>query len=229
MTAQSLSNEGLAFLAAHEGIVPAPYRDSVGVLTWGVGHTKAAGAPDPASLPLAMPANIDDALRRVLRTYRVDVMKYEAGVRRAFTRPLTQTQFDAAVSFHYNTGSIGRASWVKAFNSGDTAGAARGIMNWSKPKSIISRRKAERDLFAHGDYGAAKIAVFGTDGRGGVIWKPVRTLDRIGLLNLMHDASPPVRPDMGHIEPDTAPAVGLFASLAAVAALIGAFIWRKKK
>ncbi|WP_428141663.1 glycoside hydrolase family protein, partial [Bradyrhizobium sp.] len=34
-------------LISHEGIVLSRYKDSVGVWTIGVGHTKAAGNPDP--------------------------------------------------------------------------------------------------------------------------------------------------------------------------------------
>ena len=43
------SDAGIIALISHEGIVPGPYKDSKGILTYGVGHTKAAGAPDPGS------------------------------------------------------------------------------------------------------------------------------------------------------------------------------------
>ena len=39
--------------AEHEGIVPAPYRDSTGLWTYGIGHTAAAGAPGPSTRPSA--------------------------------------------------------------------------------------------------------------------------------------------------------------------------------
>ena len=45
-----LSDKGIVEIAEHEGIVPAPYRDSVGVVTFGVGHTAAAGVLDPAEM-----------------------------------------------------------------------------------------------------------------------------------------------------------------------------------
>ena len=44
------SDAGLFALALHEGIVPAPYRDSVGVWTYGIGHTLGAGYPDPEKM-----------------------------------------------------------------------------------------------------------------------------------------------------------------------------------
>ena len=56
------SSKGIAALVNHEDIVPAPYKDSVGVWTYGVGHTAGAGAPDPARMPKGMPADLDKAL-----------------------------------------------------------------------------------------------------------------------------------------------------------------------
>ena len=40
-----MTERGLLALAGHEGVVPAPYRDSTGTWTFGIGHTAAAGAP----------------------------------------------------------------------------------------------------------------------------------------------------------------------------------------
>ena len=46
------SDAGLFALALHEGIVPAPYKDSVGVLTYGIGHTLGAGSVSYTHLTL---------------------------------------------------------------------------------------------------------------------------------------------------------------------------------
>ena len=179
------SDAGLFALALHEGIVPAPYFDSVGVKTYGIGHTAAAGAPDPASLPMGMPADLDAALRDVFDLFRRDVAKYEAAVNRAVKVPVTQAQFDALVSFHYNTGAIGRASLVKRLNAGDVAGAATGMMAWSKPAEIIPRRKAEQALFAHGTYPTGQATVWQVNSAGKVIWKPARRLSKDQVLALL--------------------------------------------
>ncbi|MEP2947392.1 MAG: hypothetical protein ABJN11_14115 [Lentilitoribacter sp.] len=48
------SERGLAEIASHEGIVMSKYKDSVGVWTIGIGHTKNAGAPDPEKLKDAL-------------------------------------------------------------------------------------------------------------------------------------------------------------------------------
>lgn len=184
------SDAGVYALALHEGIVPAPYRDSVGVWTYGIGHTAAAGAPDPALMPKGMPADLDEALARVFDVFRHDLPKYEAGVNAALKVPVTQAQFDALVSFHYNTGAIGRATFVKKLNAGDFAGAAAGFMAWSKPKEIIERRKQEQALFARGVYPTGLVTVWGASTSGNVIWKPVRRLNMQQVLALLGTRAP---------------------------------------
>jgi len=158
------STEGLINLIAHEGIVQSRYKDSVGVWTIGVGHTAAAGGIDPATFTgvLTVPA--------VLEMLRVDIVKYENGVNRAVKVPLQQHEFDALVSFHYNTGAIGRASFVKKLNAGDRAGAARGMMAWKKPPEIIKRRTAERDLFLHGRYAGPMATIYPATPSGSIQW-----------------------------------------------------------
>ena len=182
------SDAGLFALALHEGIVPAPYKDSVGVWTYGIGHTLGAGYPDPEKMLRGMPADLDAALRDVFDLFRRDVAKYEAAVNRAVKVPVTQAQFDALVSFHYNTGAIGRASLVKRLNAGDVAGAAAGFMAWKKPPEIIPRRKAEQELFAKGVYPKGLVTVWQVSGAGRVIWKPARRLDMQQVLDLLRGA-----------------------------------------
>lgn len=179
------SDAGIYALALHEGIVPAPYKDSVGVWTYGIGHTAAAGGPDPAKMAKGMPQNLDAALADVFDVFRADLPKYEAGVNRALKVPVTQAQFDALVSFHYNTGAIGRASFVKKLNAGDVAGAAVGIMAWNKPPEIIGRRKEEQKLFAKGIYPTGKVNVWRVDGSGRVIWKAARTLSMPEVMAML--------------------------------------------
>lgn len=185
---QTTSDKGIYALVQHEGVVPAPYFDSVGVLTYGIGHTKAAGSPDPASLPKGMPSssNLDDALEDVCQVFKIDLAKYEAAVAKAITVPVEQHQFDAAVSFHYNTGAISSATWVKTLNSGNTSLAADQIMNWTKPPEIIPRRQAEQDLFRNGIYPEDNVIVWKVDSACKVIWDPACTLtssEVLGYLN----------------------------------------------
>ncbi len=105
-----MTDRGLLALARHEGVVPGPYRDSTGTWTFGIGHTAAAGTRDPAEMPRGIREDLDAAIREAFRLFRSDLAAYEAEVRRAVTVPLKPHQFNALVSFHYNTGAIARAS-----------------------------------------------------------------------------------------------------------------------
>jgi lysozyme len=218
------SDAGIYALALHEGIVPAPYKDSVGVWTFGIGHTAAAGDPDPAEMPKGMPADLDRALARAFDVFRHDLPKYEAGVNRALKVPVTQAQFDALVSFHYNTGAIGRATLVKKLNAGDVSGAAAGFMSWVKPPEITDRRKAERDLFATGTYPGGKVTVWGVTSAGKVLWgEPVKRMTMPQVLALLRPKQPAPAPQPVPGTPDTPkPSTGLLAAfLRALAAIFG--------
>jgi lysozyme len=199
------SDRGIAALMMHEGIVPAPYLDSVGVWTFGVGHTAAAGAPIPHDIPRGMPADLDRALVRVMDVFRADLAKYEAAVARAFPNGIRQHEFDAAVSFHFNTGAIARATWAKHLRAGDTAAAARAIMSWLKPSKIYERREAERDLLLHGTYPTGLIPVFGVTSNGQVLWKPVRMLTAQEALAMLRPAQAIHITRDGDVRPGLAP------------------------
>lgn len=134
-------------LASHEGLVRQAYKDSVGVWTWSIGITNASG--HNVERYIGKP----QTLERCLEVYVWALEKYADDVRKVFKdKPLNEHQFAAAVSFHYNTGGIARASWVKKWLAGDVAGARKDFMNWSKPKEIIPRREKERDLFFDGKW-----------------------------------------------------------------------------
>ena len=109
MTAKKMSDRGLLALVRHEGIVPGPYLDVKQVWTSGIGHTAAAGPPDPATMQRGMPADLDAGIREAFRVFRSDLARYEAAVLRAVKVPLEPHEFDALVSFHYNTGGIAKA------------------------------------------------------------------------------------------------------------------------
>lgn len=146
-TGRNLTPRIVIELIAHEGIVREAYKDSRGIWTWSVGLAVTGGWPvmqyrdNPASLETCLEAYIE-----ALRT------QYLPDVLRAFPEPLEEHQMGAALSFAYNTGAIGRASWVALWNKGDVAGARKAFLNWSSPSEIIPRRKAERDLFFDGKW-----------------------------------------------------------------------------
>lgn len=170
------SPRGAFALAQNEGLVPGPYLDSVKVWTWGIGHTKAAGAPDPAAMRRGMPADLNGVVDAAIKVFREDLERYEAQVAAALKVPVAQHEFDALVSFHYNTGAIGRASLVAALNRGDRAAAATGFMSWLKPPELVGRRTKELALFKFGVYPAGVVNVWRVSIGGHVIFKPIMTL-----------------------------------------------------
>lgn len=155
MNPATASEKGLAEVIHSEAIVTGPYYDSVGVLTDGIGHTKAAGGHDPASRPLGTVLSLEE----ILEAYRQDIRTYESRTARAMIGPTEQHQFDAGFSFDLNTGAINRAQWVKSHNSGDYAQAAAEIMNWVKPPELRNRRLREQKLYQHGIYSSGGKAL----------------------------------------------------------------------
>ena len=182
------SQKGQVELVGHEAIVTSSYLDSVKVWTWGVGHTAAAGSPKPGPGLLQ-----DSSIPEIMHVFGNDLSQYERRVEKAFTVQLTQEQFDAAVSFDFNTGGILRASWVRLFNSGDVKGARSAFMQWNKPSSIIGRRKKECKLFFDGIYSnGGKASVYPADASGNVLWKKGKVVNVDALLNGGDDDIKPV-------------------------------------
>ena len=212
MTAMTISAPGLIEIAEHEGIVPAPYLDSAGVWTWGIGHTAAAGAPDPARMHRAMPQDVDAAVMAAIDQFAIDVKGYVARVNDAIRVPVAQHQFDALVSFDFNTGGIHRAKLTAAINAGDPD-AARHFMGWLRPPEIRKRRTAEMALFRTGDYAANgdTVPIWRTDGRG-KLTGVLRTMSGEELL--LRIAAAPIPADLPKMA-DLAPAVAAAARVRA--------------
>lgn len=66
--------------------------------------------------------------------------------------PTTQNQFDALVSFHYNTGAIASATLTRKHKAGDYAGAAAEFARWNRAggqvmAGLTHRRAAEAQLY----------------------------------------------------------------------------------
>lgn len=134
-------------IASHEAVVRQAYKDSGGVWTWSVGLTSACG--HDVTRYIGRPQTMEHCLR----IYAWALEKYADDVREAFRgHTLTKAQFAAALSFHWNTGGIKRASWVNLWKQGKIAEARRAFMNWRRPAGIIPRRRKERDLFFDGKW-----------------------------------------------------------------------------
>lgn len=224
------SLNGVIEIASHEGIVLMPYRDSVGVWTFGIGHTAAAGEPIPAMMDRGVARPVSEAVK----VFQRDLAKYEHRVNDAVKVPLKQHEFDALVSFDFNTGGIYRAKLTAALNAGDRVGAAAKFMGWKKPPEIIPRRKKEQALFRDGTYSSGGMANVYTASAGGKVnWGSAR---RVNVAKLLGEPAPepvPPPPDVPPPEPDTKPAIqiewgaiALMLSLAVVA-FVAAFSFMK--
>ena len=138
-----LSERTMLEIAEHEGLVLQMYYCSAGKATWGFGVTGASG--HMVGRYKGKPSTIERAVEvyewLLRKKYLPDVIEAFQGIE------LTEAQLTAALSFHWNTGAIKRADWVKSFVAGRRGQAYREFMNWSTPREIIGRRKAERALF----------------------------------------------------------------------------------
>lgn len=130
------------------------------------GGGKFKAYPDPGShngLPwtIGWGSTGDDVKRDTVWTqkqcddrFAADMKIYAKEVRAAIgDAPTTQNQFDALVSFHYNTGRISTATLTKRHIAKDYAGAREAFGWWIKNdgkvlRGLVLRRKAESDLYA---------------------------------------------------------------------------------
>lgn len=138
-------------LIGHEAIVQEAYKDSKGIWTWGIGVTNASGHqvhPRYKDSPQTISRCIEIFIWLCRTNYGPEVLKAFAG------HTLTEAQYAAALSFHYNAGSILTAEWVKSWKAGRIVQARAEIMNWRSPAEIIPRREKERDLFFDGKWSA---------------------------------------------------------------------------
>ncbi len=137
-----VSNNGINLVKRFEGLELKAYRDSVGILTIGYGHTHAVKAGD-----IITGEQADAFLRE-------DLQVAELTVNTNVKVKLTQGQFDALVSFVFNLGSgnFVKSTLIKKLNVGDYAGAADEFGKWvnaggKKFPGLVKRRAAEREVF----------------------------------------------------------------------------------
>jgi lysozyme len=135
-----------AFVAGHEGCRLTAYRDSVGVLTAGYGHT----GPDVTEGLVWTQGQADNALAADLRRVETEVL----GLKR---RLLTDQQMAALISFAFNLGShaLAGSTLLTKVNDADFIGAAHEFPKWDfaaghELKGLLIRRFEEAALFLKG-------------------------------------------------------------------------------
>lgn len=159
MTAMKAPSSECFELVRHfEGLYLKAYRCPAGVWTIGYGHTGLKH--NDGSVFKGRTITRDEA-EALLRHDLAN--KYAPMVRGMVVAPLTQGQFDALVSFHFNTGALGRSTLLKKLHREDYLGAALEFGKWTKardPKTgklvelrgLVRRRAAERAMFEGGDW-----------------------------------------------------------------------------
>ena len=137
----------VAAIAHEEGLVLEAYKDSVGVWTWGLGVTGSSGHQVHPRY-VDKPSTIEKALEVSIWLLE---NRYMPTVRKAFEGcNLNEHQLAGALAFHWNTGAIARASWVKFWKAGLPDKARASYLSWNKPEAIVSRRKRDAALFFDG-------------------------------------------------------------------------------
>ncbi|MES2435078.1 MAG: glycoside hydrolase family protein [Pseudomonadota bacterium] len=160
------SAKGVAALELEEGVVLRAYRDSVGFWTIGAGLTAASGVVKPKAGMVITKEQATALLQEALRA------KYEPAVEMAMssvmgsavTRP-NQHEFDAGLSFHWNCGTIRKASWVKAWKAKAPRAEIRmRLLMWNKAggkvlPGLTARRDREASMLLDGVYRSAPAPV----------------------------------------------------------------------
>jgi lysozyme len=147
-----MSDKGVALIKAHEGMRLNAYLCPGKKWTIGYGHTSAAGEPVVREGMRITRQEAETILRR-------DLAMFEARVNRLVKVPLTQSQFDALVSFDFNTGKLHSSTLLKRLNAGKYAEVPRHLMRWTRGggkelAGLVRRRRDEAELWRALDPGA---------------------------------------------------------------------------
>lgn len=146
-----VSNRGLTVIKEFEGWRPRAYLCPAGKWTIGYGHTADAGPPPVKAGDVISLEQGHEILKRDVATFAADVL-------RLVKVPLTQGQFDALVSFHFNTGALGRSTILQRVNARRFEDVPAQLMRWTRardPKTgrmvelqgLVRRRRAEAALW----------------------------------------------------------------------------------
>ena len=148
---KKISQNGLKFIAEHEGMRLNLYNDPANHATIGVGHLVHHGAIN-GSEPEEFKNGISK--ERAMEILRSDVITAENAVNKLVKVPLNQNQFDALVSFVFNIGETQFASstLLAKLNNQDYKAVPSELNRWvhgdgKKLPGLINRRRDEGNLF----------------------------------------------------------------------------------
>lgn len=154
----AISKKGIALITHYEGLCLRSYKDSVGILTIGFGHTG-------EDVKENMSITTDQAMSLLYS----DLKFFEGIINKNVTSEINQDQFDALVSIVYNIGpgakgikdgiitlkDGSKSSLLKDVNSSNFAKAASDFLAWNKAggkvlNGLTRRRTSESVLFSTG-------------------------------------------------------------------------------
>jgi lysozyme len=144
-----ISERGVDFIKEWEGCELTAYLDVASVPTIGYGHTRTVTQNDVAVRRKISAEDAEALLRE-------DLKRHEMRVNNLVTQAMSQNEFDALVSFDFNTGGLARSTALARLNRGDRIGAAEALTWWNKATvkgetkiipGLANRRKAEKALF----------------------------------------------------------------------------------
>lgn len=145
-----ISRKGVRFIAKFEGFVDHAYKPVAAEPYWTIGYGHYG--PD-----VKAGATINQ--RRARKLLREDLRRFDAAVNRLVRVRLNQPQHDALVSFAFNAGesALADSTLLALLNRSQYSAVPGQLLRWVNGASgplagLVTRRKAEGALFAHGTY-----------------------------------------------------------------------------
>ncbi|MBT2771327.1 lysozyme [Halomonas sp. ISL-60] len=143
---RKIDEAGINFIKQHEGFSTTAYKDSAGIWTIGYGSTRIHDRH----------VKSDDVVteHQAINQMIQDLETFENAVNESVKVYLSQSQYNALVSFTYNVGShaFKTSTLLKKLNQSDYQTAANEFLKWvhaggQRIQGLVNRRTDERALF----------------------------------------------------------------------------------
>lgn len=151
---RTISDDGIELIKRFEAFRPSWYQCAANVWTCGYGHAETSrdGEVTEADLPVGFSVPLtEEGAEELLQR---DLERYERAVDENVEDELSQSQFDALVSFCYNVGigAFRGSTLLKRVNQADHEAAADQFLRWKYAdgevlEGLLRRRKAEAALY----------------------------------------------------------------------------------
>lgn len=142
MANMKTSKNGINLIKKYEGCKLKAYLCPAEIYTIGYGHTSGVRKDEAITYEQA-----EDFLKK-------DLEKFEKSVNKYVNVEVTQSMFDALISFSFNVGATAfrKSTLLQQLNKGDYNSAADEFLRWNKGggkvlAGLTKRRKAEKQLF----------------------------------------------------------------------------------